>query len=195
MLIILTGVPGTGKTYFSLILKNLGYKIVNINDFVEKNRIFIEKNNEKIVNIKALDEKLTKEIKKLTKDKIVIEGHLACELKKINSLKPSLCIVLRKNPLLLKKILEKRKYNERKIKDNLECELIDYCGIKSKENIKCPIYELDVDDKKEVGKLIKLFKENKTKILKDKYIDWMEYYLKKKNKKKKFENFIEWLVK
>ncbi len=197
MLIILTGVPGTGKTSLSLIFKKMKYKVISINEFVKKKRLFKKENGEYIVDIKNLDKKLTYEVKKLAKknNNILIEGHLACELKKINSLHPDLCIILRRKPLLLKKILEKRKYKERKVKDNLECELIDYCGTKARENLNCPIYELDIDNKAALDKLIKLIKESrKDKIenLKDVYVDWIKYYSRHKDE---FEKFINWLVK
>ena len=189
MLIILTGVPGTGKTYFSTAFKKFGYDVVSINELAIESGLFKEVGGEKIVNLKALGARLLEKVSKIKRD-AVIEGHLACEIEEIGTLKPQICIVLRKRPHLLKKILEKRGYSERKIKDNLECELIDYCGTKCKEIGR--IYELDVDNKREVKRVMNAIKKRKVKVLKDKYIDWLDYY--SKSERKEFEKFIEWLV-
>lgn len=198
MIIFLTGVPGTGKTSFSKEFSKLGFKVIRINDLVIKGRKKLKKGKieEIVVNLKRLNKKLKKEIEEnlKTNKNILVEGHLACEL----NIKPDICIVLRKNPIELIKILKKRKYKNWKIKENVECELIDYCGIKSKKNLNCIVYEIEYPkEKKKVMKRIERIvkgerrgEEMKEIKFEDRYIDWIS-----KMNKKSLEKLMYWLNK
>lgn len=118
--ILITGVPGTGKTLVANALgKLLKTRVIHIKEYAKKNKLIIgEEDDSLVVDLEPLREKLNVE-------KGIIEGHLACEFK----LRNSFVIVLRCDPKVLKKRLKKRKYSTKKIKENAEAEALDYCTI------------------------------------------------------------------
>lgn len=118
MRIVVTGVPGTGKTSVAKILaERLGYPLITVKDLTR----------EKYVDTRKLRLKTIWTIKDM--DDVILEGHLFCETK----LPVDLVIVLRTNPEELKKRLEPRNYPEKKIKENLMAEFVDYCLTKAEE--------------------------------------------------------------
>jgi len=130
MNILVTGVPGTGKTEASkLLAKRLGYEYVSINDIVNKYKLFTsvdKKTDSKIVKMKELESYLYNH---LVEGDHVVEGHLGCDL----DLPIDIVFVLRTNPTTLRKRLEKRKYSKAKVEENVWAELLDYCVINSEE--------------------------------------------------------------
>ncbi|MCX8202438.1 MAG: AAA family ATPase [Candidatus Micrarchaeota archaeon] len=140
---ILTGTPGTGKTTIAKHLLKYGFQVIDLNSLVIKKRLWRAKERGcKVVNIPALQKEVKSEILRMGKqsDKaIVIEGHLACELK----IPADMAIILRTRPDILIKRLKSRKYPNYKISENVEAELVDYCTIRTKENYNCKIYEID----------------------------------------------------
>ncbi|MCD6226888.1 AAA family ATPase [Candidatus Micrarchaeota archaeon] len=175
MKILITGVPGTGKTTLSQYLsQKLGYHLININDIAKKFKTGTGRWGESIINIK----KSEKEINKILKDNdnVIIEGHLGCDMK----LNVDIVIVLRCNPKTLKKRLKKRGYPQDKITENIEAEMIDYCIINSEENYelhrKIPIIEVlsQKGMKKDVLTMITRIIKTKQKIKSRKInVDWL----------------------
>ncbi len=141
MLIIITGTPGTGKTEISKELgKLLGVEVLEIKKIVEKNknRIFTKNRaGEKIVDIVKLRTILLKTIK--TRKTAIIDSHILCEF----DLPANFVFVLRTEPKELRKRLEKRKYAKKKIDENILCEMLDYCLLKTELNYKCRILQTD----------------------------------------------------
>lgn len=122
MLIVITGVPGTGKTTISAQLgKKLNFNILHLREFVKQKKLSSKFQNENLVDLKKLKKELIKEIEK--QEYLIIEGHLACEI----PLPTDFVFVLRCNPCTLEKRLKKRKYSKEKIKENLLAEMLDYC--------------------------------------------------------------------
>ncbi|MDN5358719.1 MAG: adenylate kinase [Candidatus Diapherotrites archaeon] len=118
MRIIITGVPGTGKTIVAEILsRRLKYPLITVKDLVR----------EKYVDTRKLRLKAIWETKDM--DDVILEGHLFCEVK----IPADLVIVLRTNPEELKKRLEQRGYPEKKVRENLMAEFVDYCLAKAEE--------------------------------------------------------------
>lgn len=117
MKIALTGTPGTGKTSIANELEKRGYEIIRINDIADDFTIgYDEERQSKIVDEDALNEYMG-EIKE---DGILfIEGHLS------HLLDVDAVIILRCNPEELEKRLKAKKWNERKIRENLEAEALD----------------------------------------------------------------------
>jgi adenylate kinase len=137
-IIIITGTPGTGKTYLanklSLLLKK---EVINISIFAKKHKLF-EKYDKKMDTYDICEKRLIKKLKEeiKTKKEIIIEGHMSQYLPKT---KVDLCIVCKTELKELKKRLEKRKYPLAKIKENLECEIFDIClneAIEKKHKVK-----------------------------------------------------------
>jgi len=180
MIVSITGTPGTGKTSISKLLKDRGFEVIDLNEVaIEKNFLIgkDEKRDSLIVDIKKFNKYVKENYSK--KNIVFIEGHLSHLLKIVDKV-----IILRCHPDELRKNLSKRGWNEKKIKENIEAEILDVILIEALDlhNIK-NIFEINT-----TGKLIKdVFSstleiiENKFKNLK-KYnigkIDWSEEILK-----------------
>ena len=118
MRIILTGVPGTGKTSVAKILsEKLNYPVITVKDLVKEEYVDTRK-----LRLKAIW--ATKDM-----ENVILEGHLFCEVK----IPVDLVIVLRTHPDELRKRLESRNYPEKKVRENLMAEFVDYCLTKAEE--------------------------------------------------------------
>jgi len=121
MLVALSGTPGTGKSSVSLLLERNGYRVIRLNELaVEKQFIVgVDKDrNSKIIDIVRLDSYLNEHYK--TEDIVIVEGHLSHLLKSVDKV-----ILLRCHPKQLKKRLEEKGWNQKKINENVEAETID----------------------------------------------------------------------
>ena len=136
--IIVTGTPGTGKTQLArAIAKKLNFIYLDLSKFIKENKLnesYDKKRDCYIVNTKKLNKKLIEFIK--TKNlNLVIDSHLSHYLpgKYVN-----LCIVTKCSLKTLKQRLKKRKYSENKIRENLDCEILDLIlneALEKKHNI------------------------------------------------------------
>ncbi len=147
MKLLITGVPGTGKTLISKKLAellNLNY--INVGEFAKDNFDFPIEEDEIIIDEKEVEKKL-KEL-----ENIVIDSHIPFKADK--------ALILRCNPPILLERLRQRRYPEEKIKDNLLSEILDYEIYAVKELFsEEDIYEVlseDVDETmKEILEIIK----------------------------------------
>jgi len=124
MRIIITGSPGTGKTSAAKALgKKIGHRIVNEKQFAIEKKIgkWDREEDELVVPLVPFGRELNKLLAK--EKKIIIEGHMLCELK----LRADFVVLLRVHPELLEARLESRGYSAEKVQDNVFCEGIDYC--------------------------------------------------------------------
>ncbi len=125
MRIIIIGTPGTGKTTLSK--KLCAEKGIKYYSFLS----LMKKQFKTALN---LEEKQTKKfLNNFFKDKnnFLLDGFLAYWLDKEYV---DTCIVLETNINILKERLEKKKYSEQKIKDNLEAETFEHLLIEAEEN-------------------------------------------------------------
>ena len=129
-LIIISGTPGTGKSYIAKILiKKSSFKYLDWHKLIKKNKDISLGYNRKKQCYDLDIKELSKEIKKIiTKDPdnlFVFDSHISHLLpKKIIQLAIiTKCSDLKK----LKKRLEERNYSKSKVKENLECEIFDIC--------------------------------------------------------------------
>ncbi len=154
MRLLITGVPGCGKTVLARKMSEiLNANLIDVNAIIEKHKIYTTSGRkEKLVNVEKLETILKK---LLSKEKnFIAESHLLCEMR---GLPCDRIIVLRCNPLVLKKRLRKRGYPAWKIKENVVAELLDYCSIKTEGNYaKSKVLEIDftipLSPKKVLGK-------------------------------------------
>jgi len=129
MLISITGTPGTGKSSLAKLLKKKGFLVLDDNYFIKKFNLtlYYDKEREtKVIDTKKL-EKIISILKKKIKKVWFFESHLS------HLFDSDLIIVLERDLRELKKEYIKRKYNELKIKENLEAEAFKICRIESLE--------------------------------------------------------------
>jgi len=172
MKISISGTPCTGKTEVSKLLsKKLKYKLIQVNELAEKLNAFTGYDKKRECNILDI-KKLEREINKI-KDNFVIEGHTS------HLFSVDIVIVLRCNPEVLKKRLEKRyPKNNLKVKENLETEIL---GVITSEAIMTNknVCEIDTTDKKPeevVDNILEILRGNINKFKLGK-IDWLERYI------------------
>ena len=180
MIIAITGTPGTGKTSVAKKLVRKGYIVLDLNRIACENDFLLgrdEKRKSNIVDIDKLNLFIKKNYSKF--DIVFVEGHLSHLLKCVDKL-----IVLRLEPSQLKKYLKKKRWNEKKIKENLESEILDIVLCESVEvHSKDNIAELNVTNKSVdeiVSIIIDLVKDGFKNLQKYKIgnIDWSEEILK-----------------
>jgi adenylate kinase len=142
--LILTGVPGTGKsTIAKLVAEKAGLALIDINALVKERGIYSEideADEARVVVLSKLEQEANMELRKC-KAGAVVEGHLACEIK----LKPaSAVIVCRTHPKKLSERLAKRGYSAEKAKANEMSEMLDYCTINACRNYPAKkVFEID----------------------------------------------------
>ncbi len=120
MYILITGVPGTGKTTIAngLKTKHKKFVVVTDKDFCDAQKLGQKQNTQRIVTITELSKAFltyTRQRKKF----IIFEGHLWSELPKSLLKKMDFVFLLTTSKTLLKKRLSERNYSQIKILDNL----------------------------------------------------------------------------
>lgn len=133
--IIVTGTPCTGKTrYAKALAKQKFYQYVDVNEIIKKYNLsegYDKENDCEIVDTEKLAQELIKLIKAKKSGGFVIDSHLSHYLLKEYA---DECIVMKCSDLdKLKKRLKLRGYSDKKIKDNLEAEIMDSCLNEAKE--------------------------------------------------------------
>ncbi|HOC78061.1 MAG TPA: AAA family ATPase [Methanofastidiosum sp.] len=113
MRILISGVPGVGKTLISKkVAETLNLTYINIGEFAKENFEFPVEEDEIIIDEEAVENKL------LGLDNVIIDSHIPFKADK--------AIILRCNPKILLERLNLRGYSKRKIQDNLMSEVLDY---------------------------------------------------------------------
>ncbi len=173
--LIITGVPGTGKTTISRLLqKKLDATHVDVTKLAiseRNNQKIDEKRETLIVNMKTLSEKLIVLIEKSRKP-VIIDGHYSPELIQTDLVEK--IFVLRRAPWVIKEVLEKRGYSKNKILENVEAEILGTCLHDAlSHHPKEVICEIDVTDRSSdyIAEFItSILAENKTCEIYE--IDW-----------------------
>ena len=152
--IIITGTPGTGKTTLAKkIAKKLNFLYLDVNDFIFRNKLsegYDNKRRTNIIDVKKLNNFLIKEIKTIKKNTlnqksskkiqlknkikknegIIIDSHLSHYLPKKYA---DLCIVAKCDIKELNIRLKKKRFNQSKIKENIQAEIFDICYNEAKK--------------------------------------------------------------
>jgi adenylate kinase len=124
MIILITGVPGTGKTTISKILaRKLQAHHIDVSKLVFTENFVLRKDvmrNTLIADLETLKIKLKKLM--TNNKKMIIDGHYSSDL--IDAKLVKYIFVFRRAPWKLKGILLKRGYSSNKIWENLEAEIL-----------------------------------------------------------------------
>jgi adenylate kinase len=180
MIIAITGTPGVGKTSVADVLIEKGFEVVHLFKTAVKNGFILSEDKirgSKILDMGRLDDYINKNYG--DKDLVLIDGHLSYLLKCVNKV-----IVLRCHPGELTKRLSKKGWDEEKIWENVQAEILDVIlcdtvDIFSFEDV----FEIDTTDKtiEDIASAIIEIKNNDFKHMK-KYnignIDWSEAIFK-----------------
>mgnify|MGYP005848420417 CR=1 FL=1 len=158
MRIVVTGVPGTGKSVLSRALaKRLGYPLIDTTAVVRRKRLWSgrDRYGSLIVKMGALERELRRAMRARN---VVVEGHLACEL----GLPADFVIVCRTDPDVLERRLKARGYPKEKREENVMAECLDYCTLKSLQNYpERVVYEIETGKnarEKNISKILAILK-------------------------------------
>ena len=124
--ILITGVPGVGKTTISSLLKEkLNAIHIDISSLVKEEKLYETKDEERqslIIDVKKLRRRIL-DIMKNKSCTIILDGHSGVNALKTDEV--SNVFVLRRAPWELQKVLLERGWSFSKIKENVEAEIID----------------------------------------------------------------------
>ncbi len=124
---VITGTPATGKTTLATaLLRRLpGAKLIESNALIREKRLFSSYSSDgsMVARMKPLERELQR-IAAKEKGILIMEGHLLCDIR----IRGATAIVLREHLDVMRKRLISRGYAPGKIRDNLVCEALDYCG-------------------------------------------------------------------
>jgi adenylate kinase len=145
--ILITGTPGVGKT---TIAKRLTAKLdalyINLTEFTIKQSLIL--GEDKIRKTKIIDEektciKMAEDINATEKTNIIVDGHYAASV--VPKPYVTRVFVLRRNPIELRRLMEKRGFSDAKLRENLASEILDVCLVEAlREQEKEKVCELDV---------------------------------------------------
>jgi len=179
MLIALTGTPGTGKTSVAKILQKKGFKVIDLNQFAREEGFIVgtdEKRDSDIVDIESINDYF----KDFKADEIVIvDGHLSHLISHVDKV-----ILFRCKPEKLKLNLRKKNWNDAKIKENIEAEILDIILSECADiHDSKDIFEIDTSNitiRKSANVIQNIISNNFKNIKKYKIgkIDWSEKILK-----------------
>jgi adenylate kinase len=192
--ILVSGVPGVGKTRFAKALaKKLNGVYINVGEVALKNgfiKNFDAERNTYIVDLKKLRKWFNSFLKRVNK-LIVLDGYYSPFIAPKTQVKK--VFILRCHPSILKKRLGKKGYLKSKILENIEAELIDaslFEALKIYRNLPNKICELNTT-KQKISKLVnEALKQLKSKKGVFGEIDWIKE-LSKEGKLKEFLNLIK----
>ena len=168
MSIVITGNPGVGKhTITEKIADILELSIVDINKIAKNSGLFEKNEDTNDVDIEKLEKILDKKIS----EKNIIVGHLAPYVLHKNKIK--IMIVLRRNPYDLISVYKKRKYSDKKIKENTGSEVLGIITHDAIRKFQEKVFQINISKKtipETVEKTINLISSNKG----NEEVDWLE---------------------
>lgn len=182
--IIISGTPGTGKTTVSKKISNIiKAKVITLNELVIAEKLTIGydyKRETSIIDDEKLIsfiENLINKIKKENLEFLIIEGHFS-DIVPENYI--DYVFILRCDPDVLYKRLERRGYNKKKIFENIQSEILGNCvNFLLDKNIRTPLMEIDTTNLS-IEAIINII---------------IDIIIKEKNKKEYYVGKVDWLSK
>jgi len=148
--ILITGTPCVGKTLVSkLLATRLGARYVNLTELSIKENLVLGMDNERqslIVDEKGMKRRIGEIVRDCEKNDMIVDGHYAARA--IPKRYVTYVFVLRRNPIELRKFMEKKGFSGRKLWENLASEILDVCLVEAIEMLdEDKVCELDASDK------------------------------------------------
>ena len=148
--ILITGTPCVGKTTIAQQLTaKLDALYINLTEFAEKHQLALgedKKRKTTIIDEEKMRKKISETIDNAEKLTIIIDGHYAPAV--VPKRYATRIFVLRRNPIELRKFMEKSGFRGAKLWENLASEILDVCLVEAlREHAKEKVCELDVTGK------------------------------------------------
>lgn len=148
--ILITGTPCVGKTTVSKRLAaELDALYVNLTELAERENLCSgrdEERNTTIISEAKMRNELKRVIELTEKSFIIIDGHYAASVTPKNVV--TKIFVLRRNPVELRKLMEKNGFEGTKLWENLASEILDTCLIEAlKAHEEQKVCEIDATKK------------------------------------------------
>lgn len=167
----LTGTPGTGKSTVAQELREEGYRVLDLNQFIEDSGLRGKKDVPRDtyeVDIPDLREEFSK--KRPSFD--IVEGHLS------HYLDLPITIVLRCDPRELRERMKTKDWHKEKIEENIMAEALDVI-LKESMDEDGQVYEIDTTEKSpsQVMECVKKILDGQGDDFKPGDIDWSLSYI------------------
>ena len=144
--VLITGTPCTGKTTTARTLAaKLGAQYINLTDYAQTNGLTLGKDKERnttIIDEEKMKAKLAQTIETSENADVIIDGHYAAAVTPRDLV--SKVFVLRRNPKELKVFMKKCGYEDSKLWENLQAEIVDVCLVEAMQSQQGKVCELDV---------------------------------------------------
>ena len=148
--ILITGTPCVGKTTVAkLLTAELDALYINLTDLANKHNLTIGEDKErktKIVDEEKMRRKIGETIDTAEKYTVIVDSHYAAAV--VPKSYVTHIFVLRRNPVELRRFMEKCGFSGAKLWENLASEILDVCLVEAlREHKKEKVCELDVTGK------------------------------------------------
>jgi adenylate kinase len=148
--ILVTGTPCVGKTtVVQYLATELDALYINLTDLANKHNLTIGEDKERkttIIDEEKMRRKITEVINTAEKSTIIVDGHYAAAV--VPKRYVTRIFVLRRNPIELRKFMEKCGFQGPKLWENLASEILDVCLVEAlREHRKEKVCELDITGK------------------------------------------------
>lgn len=182
IVLVLTGVPGVGKSSVARILsKRLKGTHIDLTELALKENLtigFDEERGVQIVDLERIRERL-KELYDYSEEPMIVEGHFAHDV--VPAEMASRVFVLRRAPWRLKSEFERRGYAKVKVRENVEAELLDLSLVEAlevyEEEIVCEVDTTDLAIEEVAEEIISIM-EGRTPCRRG-FIDWLGHPISK----------------
>ena len=145
----------------------LELSIVDINKIAKDSGLFEKNEDTNDIDVKKLEKILEQKIS----EKNIIVGHLAPYVLHKNKIK--VMIVLRRNPYDLISVYKKRKYSDKKIKENTGSEILGIITHDAISKFQEKVFQINISKRtipETVEKIVNLISSNKG----NEEVDWLE---------------------
>jgi adenylate kinase len=148
--ILITGTPSTGKTTTAQQLTTkLDALYINLTEFAKTHKLTVGEDKTRktlIVDEEKMRKTLTETIDATKHNTVIVDGHYAAAV--VPKRYVTRVFVLRRNPVELRRFMEKRGFSEAKLWENLASEILDVCLVEAlQEHNEDTVCELDVTGK------------------------------------------------
>ena len=127
-IVVVTGTPGVGKTVVSsLLASRLNAFHIDLGKLVEQEKLWsgVDKTRKTLIADMSKVSKRVQEMIEHSERDIVLDGHYAVDVVPAKSIR--IVFVLRREPDELRRLMEKRGFEGKKLKENLAAEVLDVC--------------------------------------------------------------------